>query len=139
MLATAAVLWLAVVLAWLAVTVLAARRERFAAGALATAFVALLALNALNPDDLIARTNLARAAEGREVDVRHLAGLGGDAAPTLVDALPRARPRRCVDPRRTRCSSAPGRTTGAAGTPAGPAPDELVRAREAELRAFAAG
>jgi hypothetical protein len=75
--ATAAALWLAAVLAWLA----AARRERFAAGALATAFAGLLALNAVNPDGLIARTNLARAAEGKPSPAPRRARARGGARP----------------------------------------------------------
>jgi hypothetical protein len=82
--ATAFVLWLAVVFVWLAATVLALRRERFVAGALATGFAGLLAVNALNPDALIARTNIARAAQGKDVDVAYLARLSADATPTLV-------------------------------------------------------
>lgn len=85
--ATAFVLWLTVVLAWLAATVLASRRERFAVGVLATAFLAVFSLNVLNPDALIARTNIARAAEGKDVDVAYLGRLSDDATPVLVERI----------------------------------------------------
>lgn len=81
--ATAFMLWLAVVFAWLAVSVLRGRRELFAVGAVATAFAAVLVLNAVNPDALIAKTNLDRP----NLDVYYLSQLSDDATPTLVEAL----------------------------------------------------
>ena len=80
--------WLVLVLGWFAATVLRARRERFAPGAVAAAALVLGALNLLNPDALIARTNLARVAEGREVDAAYIAGLSADALPTIRRGLP---------------------------------------------------
>ena len=82
--ATGVVLWLAVVFAWLAVTVLRGRRHLFATGAVVAGFAATLALNVLNPDALIARTNVARS----NVDVPYLASLSDDAVPTLLARLP---------------------------------------------------
>jgi hypothetical protein len=76
---TGVVLWLVCVFAWLAVTTLRGRRH-FAVGALALGFAATAALNVVNPDALIARTNLSRP----HVDVAYLAGLSDDAVPTLV-------------------------------------------------------
>ena len=52
--------WLAIVFVWFVVSVLRGRRERFAFGALAAGFAVILALHALNPDDLIARVNTNR-------------------------------------------------------------------------------
>jgi hypothetical protein len=80
--------WLVLVFGWFAATVLRGRRARFAPGALAAAALVLGALNLLNPDALIARTNLARVAEGREVDVAYIAGLSADALPTIRRSLP---------------------------------------------------
>lgn len=89
--ATTFMVWLAIVFAWFAVTVLRSRPRTFAAGAVVSGFLVLLALNALNPDGLVARVNLARGAAGHAVgpgpDWRYLASLGGDAVPALVDAL----------------------------------------------------
>jgi hypothetical protein len=86
--ATGFMLWLAVVIAWASATVLRGQRERFAFGALVSGFAAILAVNAVNPDALIARTNLDRARGGAEIDFRYLEGLSDDAVPTLVAALP---------------------------------------------------
>lgn len=81
--ATGVILWLAVVSAWFAVTVLRGRRHAFAVGALATGFAATFALNVLSPDALIARTNVTRPF----VDVSYLGGLSDDAVPTLVSRI----------------------------------------------------
>jgi hypothetical protein len=81
---TGFMLWLGLVAAWLGATVLRGRHRRFAVGALVSGFVAILAANALNPDALIARTNLDRP----RVDVHYLGGLSDDAVPTLVSRLP---------------------------------------------------
>jgi Domain of unknown function (DUF4173) len=78
--ATGVVVWLAVVCVWFAVTVLRGRRHSFAVGALVTGFVATLALNVVNPDALIARTNVTRPA----IDVQYLSSLSDDAVPTLI-------------------------------------------------------
>jgi Domain of unknown function (DUF4153) len=81
--ATGVILWLAVVCAWFAVTVLRGRRHSFAVGALVAGFLATLALNAINPDALIVRTNVTRPS----VDVDYLTRLSDDAVPTLVARL----------------------------------------------------
>jgi hypothetical protein len=81
--ATGGILWLAVVSAWFAVTVLRGRRHAFAVGALIAGFAATLVLNLLSPDALIARTNVTRPV----VDVPYLAGLSDDAVPTLVSRI----------------------------------------------------
>lgn len=86
--ATAFMVWLAAVVAWAGMTVLRGRRRRFAFGALVAGFASIVALNALNPDALIARTNVDRAGSGAEIDFRYLGGLSDDAVPALVAALP---------------------------------------------------
>ena len=53
--------WLAIVFAWLGVTVLRGRTRDFAAGMTITGFVMLAGLNAVNPDALVARVNVDRA------------------------------------------------------------------------------
>ncbi|HKU62280.1 MAG TPA: DUF4173 domain-containing protein [Gemmatimonadales bacterium] len=80
--------WLVLVFGWFAATVLRGRRQRFAPGAVAAAGLMLVALNLLNPDALIARTNLARIAEGREVDAAYIARLSADALPAIGRTLP---------------------------------------------------
>ena len=84
----AIIAWLAIVATWFALTVLRGRRERFTWGAVSAGFTILAALNAVNPDALIARVNTARAAEGHPVDAAYLKGLSADAVPVLVERLP---------------------------------------------------
>jgi hypothetical protein len=93
---TAFMIWLGVLLLWFAITVLRGNRQRFLIGALASGLVLVIALHALNPDDLIANTNLARAASGRRgLDTSYALSLSGDATPALIgglNALPAERP-----------------------------------------------
>ena len=74
--------WLVLVFGWFAATVLRGKRPRFAFGALTAALLVLLSLNLLNPDSLIAATNLSRAAAGRPFDPAYTAALSADALPT---------------------------------------------------------
>jgi uncharacterized protein DUF4153 len=95
--ATAFMGWLAVPFLWFTMTVLTGRRERFAFGALVTGFGLVIILQVLNPDALIARTNLERAKAGRRLDVRYATLLSADAVPAVVDALPDLTPaQRCA-------------------------------------------
>jgi hypothetical protein len=82
--ATAFMLWIGVVLAWFAVTTLREQGERFAFGAFVSGLALLAALTAINPDAIIARTNLARSRAGLELDVSYLSGLSSDAVPTVL-------------------------------------------------------
>jgi hypothetical protein len=81
---TGVILWLAVVFVWFAATILRGHRRRFAVGAVIAGFVASAVLNALNPDALIARTNLERP----RIDAVYLTGLSDDAVPVLLERLP---------------------------------------------------
>jgi Domain of unknown function (DUF4173) len=81
---TGVILWLAVVFVWFTATILRGRRRRFAVGAVVSGFVASAALNAVNPDALIARTNLDRP----RIDTVYLARLSDDAVPVLLERLP---------------------------------------------------
>jgi Domain of unknown function (DUF4173) len=83
---TAFMLWVAVLLVWLVLTVLTGHRERFAIGVLTTAVIAVAILHAINPDALIVRTNLARAETGRRsLDERYTTSLSADAAGVILD------------------------------------------------------
>jgi hypothetical protein len=86
--ASGVVLWLAVVFVWLCATTLRGR-GRFAIGALVLGFAATAGLNVVNPDGLIARTNVTRP----HVDVRYLGTLSDDAVPELLQRLPSLPPR----------------------------------------------
>jgi hypothetical protein len=79
--------WLAPVLAWFGLTVLAGRRERFIPGVLSFGLIAILLLHLINPDQLIARVNLERASRGHSFDVAHAASLSDDAGPVLARAM----------------------------------------------------
>ncbi len=80
--------WLGVVFAWFGLTVLRGRRVSFPLGAVVAGFAATAILNVVNPDALIARTNLDRS----RVDVAYVAGLSDDAVPAMLEKLPTLRP-----------------------------------------------
>ncbi len=80
--------WLAVVFIWFGLTVLRGLRERFTFGAVVAGFVVIFTLQAINPDDLIIRTNLSLAQSGKSFDVDYAATLSDDALPAIVEALP---------------------------------------------------
>jgi hypothetical protein len=79
--------WLAIVLLWFAVTVLPGHRQRFAFGALLSAFAVIALLNVVNPDELIVRTNVGRATTAQPLDARYVTTLSADAVPALVENL----------------------------------------------------
>jgi hypothetical protein len=82
---TAFMCWLVFLLAWLAATVLRSRFDRFLGGAIVSALVAVVVLHAINPDDLIVRSNVARAREGqRPLDASYVTHLSEDAIPALL-------------------------------------------------------
>lgn len=81
-------LWLAVVFVWFGATVLRGARKHFAWGALWSAFVILGATHVLNPDAFIVKTNIALMQQGRNFDVNYNFGLGADAVPDVLAALP---------------------------------------------------
>jgi hypothetical protein len=87
--ATAFMLLLSAVLAWFAASVLRGNRQAFVRGALVAAGVTVLALNALDPDALIARVNLARTSATVPTDVTYLGRLSADAVPALLDGAGR--------------------------------------------------
>ena len=84
--------WLVIVLAWFAVTVLRGSGRPFVAGAVISGLATLALLNALSPDLIVARVNIARASEARPgarpaLDLQHLASLSGEAMPLAVAAV----------------------------------------------------
>ncbi len=80
--------WLAVVFAWFVLTVLRGKREHFAFGAAAAAFVLIAGLHIANPDARIVSANAARAVQTHQFDAEYAASLSADAVPALVAALP---------------------------------------------------
>ncbi len=85
---TAFMLWLAIVFVWFIGTVLYGQANRFMFGALLAGFVVLIGLSAINPDDVIVRTNASRINTPNAFDGRYVIGLSADAVPALIDALP---------------------------------------------------
>ncbi|HZI29173.1 MAG TPA: DUF4173 domain-containing protein [Gemmatimonadaceae bacterium] len=90
--ATAVMVWLGLVSLALARTVLRGWSRPFAAMTMVSAFVTLFALNAINPDQLVARVNLSRSTTEHGIDYVYLARLSGDATPMVVRALKSAPP-----------------------------------------------
>jgi hypothetical protein len=80
--------WISMVLIWFVLTVMRSHRDRFAFGALVAGFAAILAINAMNPDALIAKTNIDRLQEGKRFDPYYLTTLSADAVPVIVESLP---------------------------------------------------
>jgi hypothetical protein len=87
--AMALMIWIALLLGWFATTVLRDRAERFAIGALVSGFALLVSLNVLNPESVVARTNLARIDRGLELDVTYLSRLSADAVPAILESWDR--------------------------------------------------
>lgn len=85
-------LWIGAMLIWFAATVLRGKREWFAFGALSSGLATIALLFVINPEAIIARTNVERLSaspDGPErFDVAYATTLSGDAVPVLIDALP---------------------------------------------------
>ncbi len=79
--------WLALMFLLYLVTVVRGRREYFLSTGIAVSFIFLLGLNILNPDAWIARTNIARAMEGKQFDASYNAHLSYDAIPILTQSI----------------------------------------------------
>jgi hypothetical protein len=79
--------WLAVVFAWFCATVLRGRDKRFVVGVLVSGWSTLIALNFADPAGSVARSNVARAATGKSLDVWYASRLSADGAPALVEYL----------------------------------------------------
>ncbi len=104
---SAFMVWLAFVFVWFGCTVLRGRRERFMAGALGAFILGVFVLSAVNPDAVIVRANMARAADRvqgpaeepsrPEFDARYAVSLSDDAVPVMLAGLARIDPwQRCV-------------------------------------------
>jgi hypothetical protein len=93
--ATAILIWLALLVVWFGVTVLRGKGKPFAFGALVSGFVLIGLLHLSNPTAFAARSHLDRAeiAEeqqadaGSRLDVDYLTRLGSDATPILIERI----------------------------------------------------
>jgi hypothetical protein len=84
-------MWIGAMLLWFAATVLRGRRDAFAFGALLAGLATVALLFVIDPDSIIARTNVARLASADAAvrfDVAYATTLSADAVPVLIDALP---------------------------------------------------
>lgn len=90
--ALAFMLWLAVVFVAMAATLLRGWEKPFAAVTVISGFVALLAVNAFNPELVVARVNLARGGAPDGIDYEYLTRLSADATPVVAAALAAAPP-----------------------------------------------
>ncbi|MFI5386667.1 MAG: DUF4173 domain-containing protein [Fimbriimonadales bacterium] len=80
----AALCWMGLALLWFLATTVRGRNERFAFGGFASLLGMILFVNAINPDSLIVRYNVARAKSGKPIDGAYLRGLSADATPDLI-------------------------------------------------------
>ena len=85
-------MWLAVVVGWLALTVLRGWGRPFVAGTVISGLVTLLTLNVVDPDTIVARVNIARALRlspsGQPaLDLVHLSRLSGGGVELATSAL----------------------------------------------------
>lgn len=96
-LAFAVLVWVALVLAWFAMTVLRGVRSRFAPGVLVISAMWLALINVANPERWVVEMNLRRAEAGKEFDVAYHAKLSGDAIPTLLREAQRLGAERAVE------------------------------------------
>ena len=101
---TAFMVWLGLVFVWFGCTVLVGKPNHFVFGALCAGFLMIAALIAINPDDLIVRTNVARIGRvsqtsggdgvgssevrGYDADYAVQLSFSADAVPALIEALP---------------------------------------------------
>jgi hypothetical protein len=85
---TAFMFWITAGAIWYLATVLRDHRERFLFGSLVVGLVVAGTLNAIDPDDLIVRTNAARPDAPSRFDGTYTLGLSADAGPALIEALP---------------------------------------------------
>jgi hypothetical protein len=83
-------------------------RAWLTAVSLGLALVAVLGLNAVDPEDVVARHDLTRAERTGRVDVAYLAGLSDDAVPALVAGAPRLPAAARRELRDALCSRPPG-------------------------------
>ena len=95
-LATAIMLWVLAAIVTFAATMLRGRGERFAPAMLLVTIGWVASLNAVNPEAIVVRANLARAAAGQAFDAPYQARLSADALSVLLAAAPRLPAKDCA-------------------------------------------
>lgn len=95
-LATAIMLWVLAAIVTFAATMLRGRGEHFAPVMLIVTIGWVVSLNAVNPEAIVVRANLARVAAGEAFDAPYHAKLSADALPALLAAAPRLPAKECA-------------------------------------------
>lgn len=108
--------WIGAVLVLLAVQISARGgvRSWFPAAAGGCALAIVLMLNAVNPEALVAKHNLARSSRAVATDTAYLADLSDDAVPTIARLLPKLDEPARSEVRAQMCATAPDSDTGPA-------------------------
>jgi hypothetical protein len=86
--AAAVLIWIALALLLFCATVLRGRRFLLPFAMAVSGYVALIGLNAVNPDALVARVNLTRMANDGKFDPKYTFRLSADAVPEFLEAIP---------------------------------------------------
>ncbi len=84
--------WIAFVLGWFVFTAMRSKALLFVRGSIMAGLAVVIGLHALNPDAMIARTNMTRAIHGEKLDYRYLSSLSADAVPVIIELLPQLSP-----------------------------------------------
>ena len=137
--AGAILVWVGSTLVLFCATVLRGKRNLLPFSMALSALVVLIGLNALNPDALVARVNLARMASEGKFDPRYTTRLSADAVPDLLGALPSMEERTRSDlavELLTRYAGAPSDLDLRSWNASRAKARALVRERESLLRGF---
>jgi len=137
--AAAILIWIALTLLLFCATVLREKRNLLPFAMAVSGYVVLMGMNAVNPDALVARVNMARMVTDGKFDPKYTFRLSADAVPVFLEAIPivEAGHRSVLAERLLQqyADAVPGqdiRTWNAARATAA----SLVREREAELRGY---
>ncbi len=86
--ALAVMTWVALVGGWFLLTVLRERSSRFAIGAIVAGSATLIALNVINPEAVVVRSQMHRSSTTGTFDTQYVQReIGSDGVPALIDAL----------------------------------------------------
>ena len=137
--AAAILIWITLALVLFCVTVFRGKRQMLPSAIVVSGYMVLLGLNAVNPDALVARVNMARMSADGTFDPKYTFRLGADAVPVMLDAIPAMTPEHRSGMATHLLSSYAGVDTVQdfrSWNAARAAATSLVRAREAELRSY---
>ncbi len=84
---SAFMLWLALVFCWFLASLYRGAMDRFAVGAMTAGFSVIALLNFATPDRITAQYNVARFGSSSDLDSAHLAELGAETVPYVLDSF----------------------------------------------------